>query len=104
MLNIGKSYAKIWEVEDKGNYIKAKIGTSRKDKRNDTYINSNWFAVFLGKCADQAKGLQKGDKIIIANGTVESVYDKEKQRAYTNVVVFEFEQEQQQAPQGTGFK
>lgn len=99
MLNITKSYAKIWEVEDKGKYIQAKVSSSRKDKRDDTWVNSNWFVRFVGKCTDQARVLSKGDRVIITNGTVESVYDKEKQRVYTNVTVFEFEQEGQQEPQ-----
>ena len=96
MLNITKSYVKIWELEDNGKYIQAKVGSSRKDKRDGTWINSNWFARFVGKCADQARVLSKGDRIMITNGTVESVYSKERQRAYTSLTIFEFEQEQQQ--------
>lgn len=99
MLNINRSYAKVWEIEDKGKYFQAKVSSSRKDKRDDTWINSNWFARFVGKCTDQARALGKGDRIIITNGTVESVYDKEKQRVYTNLTIFEFEQDTPQQPQ-----
>ena len=98
-LNIGKSYIKVWETEDKDNYIKAKVSSGRKDKRNEgQYINSSWFCRFVGKSVEQARTLTKGDKITILNGMVESVWDKDKQKAYTGIVVFEFEQEGQ--PQG----
>jgi hypothetical protein len=103
MLNVTKSYVKIWELEDNGKYIQAKVGSSRKDKRDGTWINSHWFARFVGKCADQARALSKGDRIMITNGTVESVYSKERQRAYTSLTIFEFEQEQQQ-PQWEEFE
>jgi hypothetical protein len=91
MLNITGKFVKVLETEDKGRYVQAKLGTSRKDKRDDTYINSNWMARFVGDCVGLAKTLSKGDKITINKGSIESVYDKEKQRTWTTVTVFEFE-------------
>lgn len=98
MLNITKSYAKIWEAEDMGRYVKGKIGTSRKNKQTDEWINSSWFCRFVGECTGLAKTLAKGDKIIITNATIESVYDKDKKITYTTVVIFEFERDGQAPP------
>lgn len=103
MLNVTGKFVKVWETEDKGRYVQAKLGTSRKDRRDDTYINSGWMARFVGDCVGLAKTLTKGDKITITKGTIESVYDKEKQKTWTTLTVFEFEvdgQKQSQQPQG----
>lgn len=94
MLNIAKSYAKIWELEDKGKYVQGKIGTSRKNKQTDEWVSSNWFCRFVGQAAEPARTLKQGDRIIILNGVLESVYSKEKQRVYTTLTVFEFEAQQ----------
>lgn len=91
MLNISKSYATIWNVEDRGNYVQARISTSRKDNRDNSYINSNWFARFVGNCKDAAKNLKERDRIVITNGTVENVYDKNSGKSYVNVVIFDFD-------------
>ena len=91
MLNISKSYAKVWEVEDKGKYLSGKIGSSRKNKATDEWINSTFFCRFVGHAVELARTLVKGDKIIITNATIESTYDKEKQKGFTNVAIFNFE-------------
>ncbi len=94
MLNITKSYATVWSVEDKGNYVEGRISTSKKDKRTDEYVNSNWFPRFVGKCKDVAAGLGERDRIIITNAAIESVYVKETQKTYTNMVIFDFEMQE----------
>lgn len=104
MLNVGKSYIKVWETEDKGKYVTGKVSSSRKDKQNEgQYINSNWFCRFVGQCVGLAKTLAKGDRITVLNGTVESVYDKEKGKTYTTLVIFEFEQGVVNTNTGGGF-
>ena len=98
MLNITKSHAKLWESEDTGRYVKGKISTGRKNKQTEEWINSSWFVRFVGASVGLAKTLTKGDKIIINNATIESVYDREKKVTYTTVVIFEFEREGQAPP------
>lgn len=93
MLNVGdrtSKYVKIWDVEDKGNYVKGRIGSSSKDKEGN-YKNSNWFATFVGQAKEKAESLSKGDVIEITNGGVENIFSKEKEREYLNVVIFDFE-------------
>jgi len=94
MLNITNSYAKIWNIEDKGNYVNGRISSSRKDKRDDSYINSNWLVRFVGACVAGAKTLKEGDRIKITNGIVENVYSKEHEKNYTNVTIFELEKQE----------
>ncbi len=82
-------YAKVWSTEDKGSYVKASISTSRKDK-NGTYENSHWNANFVGKCADKAKELKKGDSIKIISGAM-STRTTEDKKTFTNMAIFAYE-------------
>ena len=91
MLNLSKSYLKVWKVEDKGKFVKAQCTSGKKDKQTDTWINSNWNVRFCGKCLVDAKKLKEGDSVKIQSGIIENVWDKEKQRNWLNVVVFELE-------------
>lgn len=92
MINFSGTYANVFDVEDKGNYVKAHISTSRKDQ-NDEYINSNWFAYFFGKAKDKAVDLEDKDRIFIMQGgvTCEKYEDDEGESKYfTSVKIFDF--------------
>ena len=41
-------YHKVWEIEDKGNYSKVKLGDSKKDKEGN-YTNCTWNVILVGK-------------------------------------------------------
>jgi len=94
-LSIGNRESKfvtIWESADKGKYVDAKTSTGRKDDRESTgYKNSSWNIRFVGNCVDMAKTLQRNDKIKITNGYVENTFDKEANKLWINVTVFDFE-------------
>lgn len=86
MINFKDNRAMVWEVEKHENYTKVKLGTSRKDKKTDEWIGSNWFASFVGNA--HKKPLNKGDRIIMDGGvTCEKYQDKYP----TKMVVFDFE-------------
>ena len=91
MLNITKSYATVWKVEDKGKYCSGRISTSKKDKRTGNYVNSNWQIRFIGHSFEPAKALKEKDKITITNGFIENIWDKENNRNWLTLVVFDFE-------------
>lgn len=94
MLRITGRFCKIWEVNEiKDKIVKINLGTS--DKQIDgTYKNSNWFNVaFVGGALEGAKRLKKGDLINIKNAKIENVFIKEKKQSYINIVVFDFELE-----------
>ena len=103
-----KAYATVWKVEDKGNYVNARISSSTK-KQDGTYENSNWFARFIGKCKDQSLTLGEKDRITITQGKVENrTYTDaqgEKKNAL-NVLIFDFEMSEFQSaktPETSGF-
>jgi hypothetical protein len=91
-------FVKVWDVKE-GKYGKEfNLGTSRKDKEGN-YKNSNWWgAKFVGTAKDFGDTLQKGDTIKIVSAQLENVYVKESQKTYFNLVIFEAELEEQQAP------
>lgn len=94
MINFIGTYANVFDVEDKGKYVKAHISTSRKDQ-NDEYINSNWFAYFFGKAKDKAVDLEDKSRIFILQGgvTCEKFEDENGEGKYfTSVKIFDFMQ------------
>ena len=100
MILINKAFLKIWKVETKEKYVVA--NTSSGDKQQDgTYKNSNWSVRFVGKCFESAKGLEEGDSIIVKSAKIENIWDKQKERNWLNLIVFDFEE--QGAKEDSGF-
>ncbi len=90
-------FCKVWDVEvnDHG-YAKVNLGTSRKDKKTDEYVNTNWWGVaFVGEAKEFGANLTKGDVIEVVSGQLDNVYNKEKKVTYFNMVVFEAKMENQ---------
>lgn len=91
-----KQFATVWEVEDKGNYASARISTGRKDKNNEgKYINSNWFARFVGEAYKKIDQLEPKTRIILKGAGISQeaymVEDEKKWPKYAQVVIFNFE-------------
>ena len=55
-------YHEVWEIEDKGNYSKVKLGDSKKDK-DGNYTNCTWNAILVGKA--QQENVSQNDTINI---------------------------------------
>ena len=87
------SYAKIWNLEDKGNYHVAEMSISKKNKETDQYETewANKFVRLVGKAHNQAKSLDTSKSIKIGTCDVTNKYEKEKSATYTNYVIFELE-------------
>lgn len=90
------AYAKVWRVEDKGNYSVAQVSISRKKKDSDQYETEfqNNFVRLVGTAHDMGKDIQEvqgGTSIKITSCDVTNKYDKEAQKEYTNFVIFGFE-------------
>ena len=80
-------YHKVWEIEDKGNFSKVRLGDSKKDKEGN-YTNCTWSAILVGKA--QQENVMVGDTINIISGQV--FLDKGKDgKYYPNVTIFELE-------------
>lgn len=89
MLNVTGKYISVFEVEEREKYCIANLSTSKKNTDN-TYTNMYWRARFVGKAFDKAKKLKDKDKIEITNGIIENNYDKEKDKLWVTVTIFEF--------------
>lgn len=87
MILINKAYAKVWKVERKENYIALNISTG--DKQQDgTYKNSSWNARLVGKAKDIQ--VNEGDRIEIKSAKIENIYDKETNKNWLNIIIFDF--------------
>lgn len=88
-------FARIWEIEDKGNYSVAKISTSKKRKDGDGYETDfqDGFVRFIGSAHEKSKTLavtEKGVAIQITSCEVTTPYNTETKKGYTNFAVFAF--------------
>lgn len=83
------AWAKVWDIEDKGNYSLAEISTSRKNKDSGDYETdfSSKFVRFIGDA--HKSNVKKGERIQLKSCDVTTSYDKEKRKVYTNYLVFE---------------
>jgi len=85
------SYAKVWNVENRGNYHDVRISVSSKDKKSGEYKQTfGGFVRFVGKAHNQAKDLREGDRIRMDRVDVENRYDADKKTTYYNWAVFEY--------------
>lgn len=87
------AYAKVWSVENKGNYSVGNVSISRKNKNSNLYETEfqDGYVRFVGDGHEAIKGLQipnGGISIRITSCDVTHRYDAEKKRAYTNFVIF----------------
>lgn len=89
MLNIKNSRGTVFQVEVKEKQVQCNLSTGKKNQ-DDTYTNMTWRARFVGNAFEKAKELQDKDRIEIINGAVENTYDKENEKLYVNVVIFDF--------------
>lgn len=90
------SYAKIWEVENKGSYSIANVSVSRRNKETGEFKTEfqHKFVRLVGKAHDMAKELQipqSGVSIKITSCDVTNKYDGDAKREYVNFVIFGME-------------
>ena len=84
------AYAKVWKSEDKGNYSVVELSTSKKNKQTDQYETdfSSKFVRFIGKAHVD---ISDGVRIKLTEVEVTNSYNKETKQAYTNFLVYGFE-------------
>lgn len=88
-------WARLWSVDDKGNYSTARISTSRKQKDSNTYETdfSDGFVRLVGEAHKLATSLtipEKGIGIQITSCETTKNYSKKTQKEYVNFTVFGF--------------
>lgn len=88
-------FARIWTVEDKGNYSSVKISTSKKRKDGSYETDfQDGYVRFIGSAHDKVQGLnvpEKGIAIQITSCEVTTPYNAETKKGYTNFAVFAFD-------------
>lgn len=92
MIYFKDTYATVWSIENKGNFVQGRISTSEKDTKNQgKWINSNWFCKFSMKCKDLALTLHEKSKIIMSGKvTTYTTGEEGNKKTYTNVTIFDF--------------
>ena len=89
-LSFKDAFATYWSTEEvKDRSAKVKLSTGDKQK-DGSYVNTNWFATFVGKALEKIDELETKDKIKIS-GKVSNPYNKETKKAYVNLLVWDFE-------------
>lgn len=88
-------FARIWSIDDKGNYSVAKISTSKKRKNEDKYDTDfqDGYVRLIGSAHEKGKTLtvtEKGVAIQITSCEVTTPYDAETKKGYTNYAIFAF--------------
>lgn len=92
-----ESYFTVWRGDIKDKYGEFNLSSSRKDKRDGTYKNSNWsFVRFVGDAFEKCKSIRERDRITnvtfslewepYTNNMGEKVYAKSPR-----MVIFDFE-------------
>lgn len=73
--------AKIWKIDLHDRYADVRISTSEKKRDGSGYINSNWFARFIGHAFEAVKQCSEGDSIILRNVKISNEsYEKDGER------------------------
>lgn len=87
------SWASVWSVEEgKGNTMKVRLSTSRKNKETNEYEQDfSGFCTFIGNAKAKAEKLKPKDRIKLGDVDVTTWYSKEKCVEYTTYKVFDFE-------------
>lgn len=90
------SFVTVWRGEYKDNYSEFSISSSRKDRKTDEYINSNFSYVrFVGKAFDKSKELKERDRITnITFGLTLEPYMKDGEKVYpkgVRITIYDFE-------------
>ena len=93
MIYFTDQFAKVWSIDKSKSVPRGRISTSEKNQQ-DEWINSSWFASYIGKAKEKALELNGDERIKMLKGKVTSTskkLDDNTYRNYINVTVFDFE-------------
>lgn len=88
MLNV-TGYAKIYDLDIQDTFIRCNLSTSKKNKKGE-YEYMHWRGRIVGGMVDKARSIQPGDTIRLERAIAETYYVKEKNKAFTSIVIFDF--------------
>lgn len=73
------------------NTITATISTYEGKNQDGSRKYCSWYTHFVGRAYETAVNLKDKDKIIVTNANIENQYNKEQERLYITLTVFDFE-------------
>lgn len=87
------AYARVWEAENKGKYSVANISVSKKNKETNEYETEfqNKFVRVVGTAHKQLDSMTLPATVRIGDCDVTNKYVPDKKTTYTNYVVYNFE-------------
>ena len=86
------AYATCWSVEEgKGNSLKVRLSTSRKNKDGEYEQDFSGFCTFIGAAKAKGEKLKPKDRIKLGDVDVTTWYNKDKGVEYVTYKVFSFE-------------
>lgn len=85
--------AKIWKIDVRDKYADVRISTSEKKRDGSGYVNSNWFARFVGHAFESVKQCVEGDAVILRQVKISNEpYEKDGERhSSLRLAVFSFD-------------
>lgn len=93
-ISIGGKYpckATVWEKEVHEKYTDVKLSTSKKNQNGGYETDFSAKCRFIGTAHTKASALARQDKITPTSFDVGYKWDNEKQKAFLNLVIFDFE-------------
>lgn len=89
-------YARVWKIENKGNYSVGQVSTSRKKSGSENEFEVDFqdgYVRFIGAAHEAISQLDIGDKgitIQITSCEVSNKYDNNTKKTYVNYAIFSF--------------
>lgn len=84
------------ENEGRKNTYTANLSTYEGKDKDDKSVYSSWRANFVSKAYEKAKDLKEKDEIVLTNAKVENSYNKDKEKLYVTITVFDFEKSEKE--------
>lgn len=86
------AWASVWSVEEgRGNTMKVRISTSKKNKDGEYEQDFSGFCSFIGNAKAKAEKLKEKDRIKLGDVEVTTWYNKDNGKEYVTYKVFDFE-------------
>lgn len=96
MLQIKEQTVMVWDVKEAEkvkNTMEANVSTSKILRNGETEERKymSWATKFVGKAYEPAQNLKDRDIIKIKEAGIENYYNKESEKLYVTLVIFDFE-------------
>lgn len=81
-------YAKIYDLDVQENFVRCNLSTGKRNRKGD-YEYMHWRGRIVGDALTKAATLQQGDSIRLEKAIAETYYAKDKNKAFTTIVIFD---------------